>query len=147
MSLFVVNRSSFAVLSVCFALFANMIFIPVSHADDWGDILKPLMKDVILPGAKLGVKKWVERKKGKSESNEVIEVPPEVQTVEPTGGEYISLPMPAEETATITVQPAGADVTVPTPEAPFSSTVPEPQPEVIIVEPGAPPPPEPTPAS
>lgn len=36
--------------------------VPVANAQSWGDILSPLMKDVVLPAAKKGVQSYVKKK-------------------------------------------------------------------------------------
>jgi hypothetical protein len=39
-----------------------MVSVPqASHASDWVDLLKPLVKDVIVPGASMGMKKFIAR--------------------------------------------------------------------------------------
>jgi hypothetical protein len=79
-------KTRFLAMGVAALLAGNlMIAIPAaSYADDWGDILKPLLKDVLVPGAKLGVQKWAEhQQKKKSEDAPIVQAASETVTVPP----------------------------------------------------------------
>jgi hypothetical protein len=72
MSRFVNNRR--IVLLYCAVSIAagNMVLgSPQSaYADGWAELLKPLVKDVIVPGASMGMKKLMERNNKKQQSDE-----------------------------------------------------------------------------
>ncbi len=64
------------VKSIAFCTLTGLLAASITstqvYADDsWGAILKPLMKEVIIPGASRGVKIWMERKNIKSQDDGV----------------------------------------------------------------------------
>lgn len=75
MSRFVLSRNIVTVISTA-SIIAGSILVScpqASYADaSWADLLKPLVKDVIVPGASMGMKKLIERnakKHGTSDSS------------------------------------------------------------------------------
>lgn len=76
MSCFVFSRKVFAMFLTTLLLSGSLMMVSsqVSYADaSWADLLKPLVKDVIVPGASMGMKKLtqrMEKKKGGSTSSD-----------------------------------------------------------------------------
>lgn len=64
MILFLFRRQFLAVFSLVFCFSQMSLVIPDSAyaGTSWAEILKPLVKDVIVPGASAGMKKLIEKK-------------------------------------------------------------------------------------
>ncbi len=124
MSRFCMRRQWVVGLCVLSVLLSSHWVAPtVSYADtSWMDILKPLVRDVIVPGANAGMKKIIEKKLGKkidgsSTSNpnlttdeSVMTMPEEPYSANDSSDDMIS--MPEEPTYTSN---ASADGSAPPP--------------------------------
>ncbi|HEY9687742.1 MAG TPA: hypothetical protein V6C52_12275 [Coleofasciculaceae cyanobacterium] len=112
-------------------------------ASEWSDILKPLVKDVLIPGAKLGVKKMSERH-ARHKDEQVIEVN-QVEIPQPPSDWQQEPPPPPEWNTSSQEGGNEADVTVPTPDGPISVQTEEPMAQASDAFGGAEPPPPPPP--
>lgn len=126
MNLSVFNRKFCVVLSAAALLMSTAV--PQAHASGWGDLLQPLVRDVIIPGAKIGVQKWTEHK------NKTAPAATSTTTSNPGVVE-----IPPESTDAIIISPDGAAIGAPTPDGPdaVSSMV------SAVTSSSAPPPPPP----
>lgn len=67
----------------------GFLFQP-AYAEDWVDILKPLVKDVVVPVAKMGLEKLREKKKDRQKSINPDE--PEIITIDPIEENWEEVP-------------------------------------------------------
>ncbi|MCE3235747.1 MAG: hypothetical protein K0Q50_1927 [Vampirovibrio sp.] len=141
MSRFVLSRKIVTVLSTASILAGSMMAAPqASYADaSWADLLKPLVKDVIVPGASMGMKKLMERNAKKNGTA----APSTASTSESSSTSsnddtswQDSFSTPQEPTTSAS---SGDDGISPTPEEPMSFN--EPQYSSVALDPASPPPP------
>jgi hypothetical protein len=147
MSRFIFERRTFLAITTAMALLGgSLAYVPqdAHAASEWSEILKPLVKDVLIPGAKLGVKKFSERHtKHKDEQGQVIEVN-EVEIPQPSS-DWQQAPPPPEWNASTPEGWSEADVAAPTPDGPVFSQAEEPMTQANDFYGGAEPPPPPPP--
>lgn len=145
MSRFVTNRKSFISLCMVFSLVGGVFTLmpQASYADtSWVDLLKPLVKDVIVPGASMGMKKIMERSEKKHpESTSASQSTSSPSTTEAAGASNSSWADAAFSTPEEPMH-TGSDAITPTPEEPISTAS---NPVSSTEEPPPPPPPVATP--
>lgn len=115
---FVFHRKALLATGLMTVLFSSVVSIQPCQADtSWTDLLKPLVKDVIIPGASAGMKKWVQKKiDSKTNTINQTDSSAEVITIDPNTSTSAEV---------ITVDPnsaTNADITIPTPEPTSSSS-------------------------
>jgi hypothetical protein len=101
---------------------ATTLVPQASYADtSWADLLKPLVKDVIVPGASMGMKKLIERSEKKHSGSASASTTATEQSTTPDVGASASSWVDSAFSTPEEPMSSSADVTPSTPEEPIST--------------------------